>query len=38
MKSHVIATIEGLQSKVDVSRVKYSSVIYQRGEEEYSPI
>jgi succinoglycan biosynthesis transport protein ExoP len=27
MKSHVIATIEGLQSKVDVSRVKYSSVL-----------
>ena len=27
MKSHVIATIEGLQTKVEVSRVKYSSVL-----------
>jgi polysaccharide biosynthesis transport protein len=27
MKTHVIATIEGLQSKVEVSRVKYSSVL-----------
>jgi succinoglycan biosynthesis transport protein ExoP len=27
LKSHVIATIEGLQPKVEVSRVKYSSVL-----------
>ncbi len=27
LKSHVIATIEGLQSKVEVTRLKYSSVL-----------
>ena len=27
MKSHVIATIEGLQTKVEVTRLKYSSVL-----------
>ena len=27
LKSHVIATIEGLQSKVEVTRLKYSSIL-----------